>query len=157
MSTEANAIGLSREEMAAVMRQVMSGEASDAQIGALLVALRMKGETIEEIAGAAEVVFVEQGSDHLRVLRENAALLDGIASVEVRRGDATRAPPFQFSVRTPMADECDSSAGADPPPHLPSRATKPTGWGNAWWPWRGGGVGGRPRVILYDPWYYVFS
>ncbi len=47
---------LSREEMAAVMRQVMSGDATDAQIGALLVALRMKGETIDEIAGAAQVM-----------------------------------------------------------------------------------------------------
>lgn len=47
---------LSREEMSAVMRQVMSGDASDAQIGGLLVALRMKGESIEEIAGAAEVM-----------------------------------------------------------------------------------------------------
>lgn len=47
---------LSREDMAAVMRQVMSGEASEAQIGALLVALRMKGETTDEVAGAAEVM-----------------------------------------------------------------------------------------------------
>jgi anthranilate phosphoribosyltransferase len=47
---------LSREEMAAVMRQVMSGDATDAQIGALLVALRIKGETTDEIAGAAQVM-----------------------------------------------------------------------------------------------------
>ena len=47
---------LSREEMSGVMRQVMSGDATDAQIGALLVALRIKGETIDEIAGAAEVM-----------------------------------------------------------------------------------------------------
>jgi anthranilate phosphoribosyltransferase len=47
---------LSREQMSDVMRQVMSGGAGDAQIGALLVALRMKGETIEEITGAAEVM-----------------------------------------------------------------------------------------------------
>ena len=38
------------------MTTVMTGEASQAQIGALLVALRMKGEAIEEIAGAAEVM-----------------------------------------------------------------------------------------------------
>ena len=43
---------LTRDEMQLVMRQVMSGDASDAQIGGLLVALRIKGETIEEIAGA---------------------------------------------------------------------------------------------------------
>ena len=47
---------ISRESMRAVMTTVMTGEASQAQIGALLVALRMKGEAIEEIAGAAEVM-----------------------------------------------------------------------------------------------------
>lgn len=47
---------LSRDEMRAVMHQVMSGDATDAQIGGLLVALRMKGETTEEIAGAAQVM-----------------------------------------------------------------------------------------------------
>ncbi len=47
---------LERTEMAAVMQQMMSGDATDAQIGGLLVALRMKGETIDEIAGAAEVM-----------------------------------------------------------------------------------------------------
>ncbi len=47
---------LSREQMAAVMTQVMTGEATDAQIGGWLVALRCKGESIDEIAGAAEVM-----------------------------------------------------------------------------------------------------
>ncbi|GAB5452602.1 MAG: anthranilate phosphoribosyltransferase [Halioglobus sp.] len=47
---------LSRAEMAAVMHTVMSGEATDAQIGGLLLALRMKGETVDEIAGAAQVM-----------------------------------------------------------------------------------------------------
>ncbi|MFT4822115.1 MAG: anthranilate phosphoribosyltransferase [Halioglobus sp.] len=47
---------LTREEMAAVMRQVMTGETTDSQIAGLLVALRMKGETIDEIAGAAQVM-----------------------------------------------------------------------------------------------------
>ena len=47
---------LSREAMRAVMMSVMTGEASAAQIGALLVALRMKGESIDEITGAAEVM-----------------------------------------------------------------------------------------------------
>jgi len=64
---------LERSEMAAVMAQVMSGECSDAQIGGLLVALRMKGETIEEIAGAVEVMrslaapvtISEEASEHL--------------------------------------------------------------------------------------------
>jgi anthranilate phosphoribosyltransferase len=47
---------LCRDEMQAVMHQVMSGDATDAQIGGLLVALRIKGETTEEIAGAAQVM-----------------------------------------------------------------------------------------------------
>src|SRR5210317_2588721 len=47
---------LAMDDMAGVMRQVMSGDATDAQIGGLLVALRMKGETIDEIAAAAGVM-----------------------------------------------------------------------------------------------------
>lgn len=47
---------LSTEEMAAVMRQVMTGAAEDAQVGALLVGLRMKGESLDEITGAVQVM-----------------------------------------------------------------------------------------------------
>ena len=47
---------INSEEMRAVMHQVMSGEATPAQIGAFLVALRIKGETIDEIAAATEVM-----------------------------------------------------------------------------------------------------
>lgn len=49
-------IDLEREEMQDVMRQVMTGEATQAQIGALMVALRMKSESIDEITGAVEVM-----------------------------------------------------------------------------------------------------
>lgn len=49
-------IDLSTEEMISVMREVMTGGATPAQIGAFLVALRMKGETLDEIAGAAMVM-----------------------------------------------------------------------------------------------------
>lgn len=45
---------LNRLEAKEVMLLLMQGEASDAQIGALLIALRMKGETPDEIAGLAE-------------------------------------------------------------------------------------------------------
>ena len=47
---------LSREEAHAVMSEVLSGQCSDAQIAALLVALHMKGETVEEIVGFAEAI-----------------------------------------------------------------------------------------------------
>jgi anthranilate phosphoribosyltransferase len=39
-----------------VMREIMSGNTTDAQIGAFLVALRIKGESIDEITGAVEVM-----------------------------------------------------------------------------------------------------
>ncbi|HEB92236.1 MAG TPA: anthranilate phosphoribosyltransferase [Gammaproteobacteria bacterium] len=47
---------LSREEMRAVMNTIMTGEATPAQIGGFLIGLRMKGETIDEITAAAEVM-----------------------------------------------------------------------------------------------------
>ncbi len=47
---------LSGAEMEAVMRRIMGGEATPAQIGGFLVGLRMKGETVEEIAAAARVM-----------------------------------------------------------------------------------------------------
>ena len=49
-------VDLGRARTRAVMDQIMSGQATDAQIGAFLVALRIKGETIDEIAGGAEVM-----------------------------------------------------------------------------------------------------
>jgi len=47
---------LSREEARAVMADVLGGKCTDAQIAALLIALRMKGETVEEIVGFAEAI-----------------------------------------------------------------------------------------------------
>ena len=47
---------LSGEEMTAVMHTIMGGEATQAQIGGFLIGLRMKGETVEEIAAAASVM-----------------------------------------------------------------------------------------------------
>ena len=55
---------LSEKEMIAVMDEIMSGQATQAQIGAFITALRMKGETIDEIVGA------------VRVMREKATFVD---------------------------------------------------------------------------------
>jgi len=60
---------LTEEEAAAAMRTIMSGQATDAQIAGLLVALRLKGETVEEITGFA------------RVMREMATKVDAGADV----------------------------------------------------------------------------
>ncbi len=61
---------LDEAQMTAVMRTIMTGEASDAQIGGFLVGLRMKGESIGEIVAAAQVMRelstrVEVNTGHL--------------------------------------------------------------------------------------------
>jgi anthranilate phosphoribosyltransferase len=47
---------LSEAEAEGVMREIMQGEATDAQISAYITGLRMKGETVEEITGSARVM-----------------------------------------------------------------------------------------------------
>lgn len=58
-------IDLAEEEMVGVMHEIMGGESTPAQIASFITALRMKGETIDEIAGAA------------LVMREKATRVDG--------------------------------------------------------------------------------
>ena len=55
---------LSQESARDVMRTIMAGEATPGQIGAFLVALRIKGETADEIAGCAEAM-----REHVLVVR----------------------------------------------------------------------------------------
>jgi anthranilate phosphoribosyltransferase len=51
-----NNISLTEPEMALCMSDIMEGKAADSQIGAVLTALRIKGETVEEITGAARMM-----------------------------------------------------------------------------------------------------
>ena len=51
-----NQLDLSTEEMQDVMREIMTGQCTDAQIGAFLMGMRMKSETIDEIVGAVSVM-----------------------------------------------------------------------------------------------------
>lgn len=72
---------LSADEMQIIMRQVMTGDATPAQIGGFLVALRMKGETVDEVAAAAAV---------MRNLAEGVALqFDDAIDIVGTGGDAS--------------------------------------------------------------------
>ena len=52
----AQGINLSEDEMLGAMKDIMEGQATDAQIASFLTALRIKGETVEEITGAVKVM-----------------------------------------------------------------------------------------------------
>ena len=67
---------LTEDDMVRVMDHIMEGKATDAQIGAFITALRMKGETIEEITGAAKVMRdkatpIRVGSDTVDIDRDD--------------------------------------------------------------------------------------
>jgi len=62
---------LSEAEMVGVMETIMGGEATQAQIGAFITALRIKGETVDEITGAA------------RVMRAKATKVQAVAEGEI--------------------------------------------------------------------------
>jgi anthranilate phosphoribosyltransferase len=64
-------VDLQEREMVEAMTEVMEGKATAAQVGAFLTALRMKGETVEEVTGAA------------RIMRQKATRIDARSSVIV--------------------------------------------------------------------------
>ena len=64
---------LSREAAGWALRQIMAGEATEAQIGAFMMALRSKGETVAELAGLVDVmlenaVLLNTGSDAVDIV-----------------------------------------------------------------------------------------
>jgi len=78
--------GLSAADMAAVVGQIMDGQASPAQVGALLTALRMKGETVDEAVGAARAMrerMLSLATDYPVLLDNCGTGGDGSGSVNV--------------------------------------------------------------------------
>src|SRR2546425_8283629 len=90
----ANRQSLSEDQSAEVFGVVMSGEATPAQIGGLLMGLRAKGETADELAGAARALR----NAMVRVTAAHSHLVDTCGT-----GGGAR-PPVQ------------NSTGAGPPP-----------------------------------------
>ncbi len=82
---------LTEDEMVSVMREIMEGEATPAQIAAFISSLRMKGETVDEITGAA------------RVMREKALKVKTKASVVVDTCGTGGDESFTFNISTAAA------------------------------------------------------
>ncbi len=96
---------LSEGEMIEVMDQIMSGGATQAQIGAFITALRMKGETVAEITGAARVMReratpIRVGKGALDIDRDDINIdLETILDVVGTGGDGTNT----FNISTTVA------------------------------------------------------
>ncbi|MCI8495184.1 MAG: anthranilate phosphoribosyltransferase [Lachnospiraceae bacterium] len=82
---------LTEEEARRVMNLMLSGEATQAQLGAFLTAMRMKGETLEELTGFATVL--KEKAQHIKPRTDNYVDLVGTG------GDRT----FTFNVSTTSA------------------------------------------------------
>ena len=96
----ATGAALTREEAAGAFEQMMSGEATPSQMGALLMALRVRGETVEEITGAVTTMRAKM----LRV----TAPADAIDVVGTG-GDASGS----YNISTCAALICSSTKGSD--------------------------------------------
>ncbi|MCG6880820.1 MAG: anthranilate phosphoribosyltransferase [Deltaproteobacteria bacterium] len=100
-----NGQDLTEQEMISAMNEIMTGQTTPSQIGAFLTALRMKGETVAEITGAAKVMREKAGkidvNNHLvnidrdEINAEDETLLDIVGT----GGDGTRT----FNVSTTTA------------------------------------------------------
>ena len=100
-----NRSNLTEEEMEAAMEVIMSGQATPAQIGAFITALRLKGETVEEITGAARVMRrkatrIRVDNDQINIDRDEINLdLETIVDTCGTGGDGTNT----FNVSTTTA------------------------------------------------------
>ena len=98
---------LSSEQMTAVMKAIMTGGATPAQIGGFLIGLRMKGETVSEIAAAASVMRelaarVEIGGDHLVDTCGTGGDASGVFNVSTASAFVTAAAGAQWMISPPQ-------------------------------------------------------
>ncbi|MEJ2170128.1 MAG: anthranilate phosphoribosyltransferase [Desulfobacterales bacterium] len=95
---------LTEDEMAAAMEEMMSGGATEAQIGAFMTALRLKGETVDEITGAARTLRAKAtkiniNNHAVNIDRDEINIEDETILDIVGTGDGTRT----FNVSTTTA------------------------------------------------------
>jgi anthranilate phosphoribosyltransferase len=100
---------LSREEARNVMAEVLTGKCTDAQIAALLIALRIKGETVEEIVGFAEAIRAAAAPLPIERAR-NGSRSEAVAVTGTGR-DALAEDPLESSMDTSLVDT--SGTGGD--------------------------------------------
>jgi len=111
---------LTEAEAQAVIGHVMDGDASEAQIAGLLVALRMKGESVDEIVGAA------------RAMRTHAIAVDPEPWPSVSVAVACEPPSFHTPVRTSLNFDA-ATAQSDSKPFGQSAARAPASTGARAW------------------------
>ena len=99
---------LDRAEAREVMSEVLAGKCSDAQIAALLIALRMKGETVEEIVGFAEAIRAAaaplpiRGADALAVTGTGRDALSEESLVDTSGTGGDASGTFNISTATAL-------------------------------------------------------
>ncbi|MFM2321777.1 MAG: hypothetical protein RL612_924 [Actinomycetota bacterium] len=98
---------LDRVEAAWAMSQIMAGDASEAQMGAFMLALRSKGETVEELAGLVDVmlqhsVILDTGSDAVDIVGTGGDLVGtvNISSMAAIVASAAGVPVMKHGSRS---------------------------------------------------------
>ena len=89
---------LTEAEAEAVMREIMQGEATDAQIASYITALRMKGETVEEITGLRPGHAREGRADQARRANTRSTPAAPAATWRIR-STSPRPPPSSSPAR----------------------------------------------------------
>jgi len=98
---------LTRAEAGWAMSQIMAGDASEAQMGAFMLALRSKGETVEELAGLVDVmlqhsVILDTGSDAVDIVGTGGDLVGtvNISSMAAIVASAAGVPVMKHGSRS---------------------------------------------------------
>ncbi len=104
---------LSASEAEAAMTIIMTGQATQAQIGAYLIALRMKGETVEEITGSARAMRAQ--CQHGALTMPTAARWSTPPAPAATARTPSTSPPRRRSSSPARGARWPSTATARPP------------------------------------------